>query len=353
MSLSKIMGVSISGIASAVPELKRDISDDFNTFGKNEVQKISQNIGVKNRYVASSNLCTSDLCFSAAKRLLSNLNCKKNTVDALIFVSQTPDYRLPSTSCILQHRLGLSTDCAAFDINMGCSGYIYGLWIASNLIANGSANRVMLLVGDTSTKLTSPNDRSVALLFGDAGTATLLEKSKTLSKTLTFAMGTDGSGSDHLIVPSGGFRHPVNKSSKIRIERENGNFRSDEDLYMNGPEIFAFTLARVTPLIRSILKASDWSIDDTDYFVFHQANKFIIEHLAKRIKLPLEKVPITMETYGNTSSASIPLAMSAKLSGKLRTREQKLVLSGFGVGYSWGAVSLETGPMVMPEIIFI
>lgn len=352
MSTSKISGVKISGIASAVPEQIRTILDDMKVFGEDEVSKISESIGVKSRHVAPPHLCTSDLCYSAAERLLSDADWAKDSVNALIFVSQTPDYRLPATSCVLQNRLGLSTECAAFDISMGCSGYIYGLWMASNLIAGGSADRVLLLVGDTSNKLLSPQDRSVALLFGDAGTATLLEKSAS-AESMTFVMGTDGAGSGNLIVPAGGFRNPSNDSSRTRVDKENGNIRSDEDLYMNGAEVFAFTLARVAPLIKSVLSASNWTTDDVDFFVFHQANKFMLNFLAKKMKLPPHKIPLTLEKLGNTSSASIPLALSDSLTQKLRAEELKLVLSGFGVGYSWGAVTLIAGPIIMPELILV
>ena len=352
MSTSRISGVKISGIASAVPEQIRTVLEDMKVFDADEVSKISDNIGVKSRHIAPPHICTSDLCYFAAERLLRDADWAKDSVDALIFVSQTPDYRLPATGCVLQNRLGLSTECAAFDISMGCSGYIYGLWMASNLIAGGSANRVLLLVGDTVNKLLSPQDRSVALLFGDAGTATLLEKSVS-AEVMTFVMGTDGAGADNLIVPAGGFRNLSNDSSSLPLERENGNIRSDQDLFMNGAEVFAFTLARVSSLIKSVLDESKWTTDDVDFFVFHQANKFMLNFLAKKMKLPPGKVPITLEKLGNTSSASIPLALTDSLAQKLRAEKLKLVLSGFGVGYSWGAVTLSAGPIIMPELIVV
>jgi 3-oxoacyl-[acyl-carrier-protein] synthase-3 len=197
----------------------------------------------------------------------------------------------------------------------------------------------------------SPQDRSVALLFGDAGTATLVEKSSE-AKPLTFVLGTDGAGGNNLIVPAGGFRHIGDDASRLPSERENGNIRSDQDLFMNGAEIFTFTLARVPPLIKKVLAESNRTIEEVDRFVFHQANKFMLDFLAKKMKLPSDKIPLALEKFGNTSSASIPLALSVSLSEKLRHGELKLVLSGFGVGYSWGAVSLDAGPMIMPELIF-
>jgi len=352
MSSSIITGVKIAGLASAVPEQMRTLADDILVYGAEEVVKISDSTGVKRRHVAPPNICTSDLCFAASEQLMAAASIARDSIDCLIFVSQTPDYRLPATSCILQSRLGLSNTCAAFDVSMGCSGYVYGLWIASTLIASGGAKRVLLLVGDTSNKLVAPRDRSVSLLFGDAGTATLLERSEQ-SASVTFVLGTDGAGQNNLIVPAGGFRTPASDATGMRSERENGNIRSEEDLYMNGAEIFSFTLSRVAPLIKTVLENSGWSSQDVDNYVFHQANKFMLNHLAKKMKLPSEKVVLALENYGNTSSASIPLAMTTSLAEKLRVGELKLVLAGFGVGYSWGAAALTIGPIVLPELVIV
>ena len=352
MSVSRISNVKISGIASAVPEQTRTVLDDMIFFGEDKVSKISRNIGVKSRHIAPAHLCTSDLCYFAAERLLSDAGWAKDSVDTLIFLSQTPDYKLPATSCVLQDRLGLSTDCAAFDINMGCSGYIYGLWVASSLLSSGGAKRILLLVGDTVNKLVSKQDQSVALLFGDAGTATLLESSSS-AEEITFVLGTDGAGADNLIVPAGGFRSPSNDSTRIQMEKENGTLRSDEELAMNGAEIFAFTLERVPKLINSVLSESNWTTDDVDFFIFHQANKFMLDFLTKKMKLPAHKVLLNLEKFGNTSSASIPLALSDSLIEKMRIDKCKVILSGFGVGYSWGAVGLNMGPIIMPDVISV
>lgn len=352
MSIFVIRGVKISGIASAVPMHFRTIQDDIPIFGKNETSKISQSIGVNSRHIAPPHLCTSDICYFAAKSLLNDACISRDSIDALIFVSQTPDYRLPATSCILQNRLGFRTECAAFDLNMGCSGYVYGLWVASTIIAAGNAQQVLLLVGDTSSKLISSKDRSTSLLFGDSGTATLLSKTAN-DKIMYFNLGTDGSGYNNLIIPAGGCRNPSNESTRIAILKENGNLRSDEHLYMNGAEVFAFTLQRVPPMIDILLKYSKYLQDDIDYYIFHQANKFIVDYLAKKMKLPVSKVPINTYRYGNTSSASIPLILTDILSKQLKTTELKLVFSGFGVGYSWGSVCLDCGPIVIPDIILV
>jgi len=334
MTTSSVSGIKICGIASAVPESTRSFADGVKVFGEENVAKIAGSTGVQKRHIASS-LCASDLCFAAAERLLEEATCNRDSIDALVFVSQTPDYILPATSCSLHHRLNLSKACATFDLNLGCSGYVYGLWVVSNLIASGSVKKALLLAGDTITRLTSPLDRSVALLFGDAGTATLLKKDKN-EDIITFVLGTDGAGEDNLIVPAGGFRQPLTESNMKRTGREGGNVRSDAELFMNGAEIFSFTLDVVPSLVKRLLAESDWNVDDVDAFVMHQANRFMLQYLSKRMKLPKDKVVFAMENYGNTSLASIPLAMTTCLADRLKAERLRLLLAGFGVGYSWG-----------------
>ncbi len=352
MTNCKISGVNIAGIASAVPETFLTVADDSEIFGQEEMRKLSESTGVQKRHIAPKEMCTSDLCFAAAEKLLSELNWSRDSIDTLIFVSQTPDYFLPATSCSLHHRLGLSKHCAAFDLNLGCSGYVYGLWVASNLLSQGNVKRLLLLVGDTITKLTSPQDRSVAPLFGDAGTATALEHHQN-ADAMVFQMGTDGSGEPHLIVPVGAFRQPHTEKTTQRKERESGNIRSDEDLYMNGTEIFTFTLREVPKLINSTLNAAEWTLESVDTFVMHQANRFMLQHLTKKMKLPPEKVIVTLADYGNTSSASIPLAITHSLTQRSKNNILRLVLAGFGVGFSWGAVALTFKNIILPDLVIV
>jgi 3-oxoacyl-[acyl-carrier-protein] synthase III len=350
MATCSVAGVRVAGIASAVPDRIRTLAAEAAVFGEAEVARVSESIGVRSRHVVFDGMCASDLCFAAADRLLGDLGWARESVDALIFVSQTPDYRLPATSCDLQRRLRLPKTCAAFDVGLGCSGHVYGLWIASSLVSAGGARRVLVLTGDASTYFCSPLDRSVALLFGDAGTATAIEADAAASP-MTFVLGTDGGGRDNLIVPAGGFRTPHSAATSTRVAGDDGNSRSAEDLFMNGAEIFAFTLREVPPLVNAVLQGAGWTVDEVEAFVFHQANQFMLQHLAKRLKLPRDRFVLAMEEFGNTSSASVPLAISARLGPALRGRPLRMVLAGFGVGYSWAAVALTCGPMVMPDVL--
>ena len=250
MATCTIAGVRLAGVASAVPDRTRNVADEAPVFGEADAARVSDSLGVRNRHVVFDGLCASDLCFAAADRLLGDLGWARDSVDALLFVSQTPDYRLPATSCGLQERLRLSTQCAAFDVGLGCSGHVYGLWIASSLMVAGGARRVLVLTGDTSTNFCSPLDRSVALLFGDAGTATALEADSGAAP-MSFVLGTDGSGRDNLIVPAGGFRTPHSPLTAARVAGDDGNSRSAEELFMNGAEIFTFTLREVPPLVHA------------------------------------------------------------------------------------------------------
>ncbi len=354
MAIAKIEGVRVSGIASAVPDTLRPVADFDETFGAEDVRRISQSTGVERRGVAAPELCCSDLCYAAAKRLLEDLNWDPATVDGLIFVSQSFDFSsIPATSCILQMRLGLPKSCAAIDIALGCSGYVYGLWVAAGMITGGGLRRVLLLAGDVS-RATSPSDRSTALLFGDAGSATAVEKDSAGSP-FVFQLGTDGSGWMNLVVPVGGqsSRHPRDSTTCVRKQAEANNFRSPEELFMDGAEIFAFTLREVPSLVSGVLATAGWNKEEIDYFVFHQANKFMLTHLAKRMKLPLQKVPFSLKEYGNTSSASIPLTINSELGDIISTQPLKMLMAGFGVGYSWGACTTILGPMVAPPIILV
>jgi 3-oxoacyl-[acyl-carrier-protein] synthase-3 len=348
-----IRSVRIAGIASAVPAEAMSPIETAGPAGisPEEAQKIAHMTGVHKRHVASLSCCTSNMACAAAQRLLEDLNWKPESIDALVVVSQTHDYDLPATACILQHRLGLSHSCAAFDMSLGCSGYGYGLWACSGILTAG-ASRVLLLAGDTMSRTCSPQDRSTVFLFGDAGTATALERDAN-APDMTFVLGTDGSGREFLIQPDSGFRNRATPGSFERRSTADGSLRGPLDLYMDGAEVLAFTLRRVPPMIAEALSASSWTLNEVDAFVPHQANQFMLQHLGKRLKIPAGKLVLSLDEFGNTSSASIRLALSHRLGGRLRQEQMKLVLAGFGVGWSWGAVAVTWGPMVMPEILYL
>lgn len=335
------------GIATVVPPQENTVTVIGG--GKiEELAKVTANTGVMSRRIVSPEICTSDLCTKAAEILLKGTQCDPNSIDLLVFISQTADYILPATACSLHGRLGLAKHCAAFDINLGCSGYTYGLSLAAAYLQSGAASRVLLLVGDTISKIAGAEDRSVAYLFGDAGSATLLERNENAAP-IHFVTGTDGAGAPHLQVAAGMFRSPSTEATRTATIREGGNIRSDEQLFMNGPEIFSFTLREIPSLIRTSLERAGWHIDQVDAIVMHQANRFMLEYLSKRMKLPPDKVVLALERYGNTSSASIPLAICDRLGERLASGPAKLLLAGFGVGFSWASAAIETDrPFIAP-----
>jgi 3-oxoacyl-[acyl-carrier-protein] synthase-3 len=345
----EIAGVRIAGIASAVPTQACGL-DSLASIDPDQALKISENVGVRTRRIAPPSLCASDLCHAAAARLMRDLDWPPDEITGLIFITQTPDYVLPATSHSLHARLGLPASCYAFDINLGCSGFVYGLWIAASLMQNVKG-KTLLLVGDTISRAVSPQDQSVAPLFGDAGSATALEPSSDAAP-MFFELGADGSGANRLMIPAGGFRHPRDASSSMRTQREGQNIRSDNDLFMDGAEVFTFTLQRVPGLIKAILGSAGCGLDGIDHVVFHQANRFMLDYLAKRIKIPPEKFGLAMREFGNTSSASIPMAITTTaLRSRLQNSTARLLLAGFGVGFSWAATVLHCGPGVFPELI--
>ncbi|MWV46624.1 ketoacyl-ACP synthase III [Paenibacillus sp. HJL G12] len=331
--------VSIRGICSALPKNKVDLSTDIPYFTTKEIRKTLNVIGTNTVFRALEDQTTADLCTTAAEKVLQDLDWERDTIDALIFLSQTPDYVLPATSCVLQHKLGLSNNCIAFDITLGCSGYVYGLYIVSQLVQSGGIKRALLLVGDTISKLISPQDRSVSLLFGDAGSATALEFSPEVNE-ISFVMGTDGAGAKSIIVPAGGYRERYNANSMTKILHQDGYLRAHEDLYMNGTEVFNFTSEVVPRLISEILEMHQWTDLDVDYYMMHQANKFILGFLANKCGIDITKVPINIHKFGNTSSASIPLLMTDSEVILNKKDRANLILAGFGVGLSWGAAAL-------------
>jgi len=337
MAKGTINNVKIKGMACAVPDTIVKTTDYYDKFGEDFVRKFTKVVGIEQRHRSDGLITTSDLCYAAAQNLFSELDIAKESIDTLIFVSNTNDYILPATACVLQYRLGLSKECIAFDVGLGCSGYVYGIHMAGSYIQAGVAERVLLLAGETDT-MVSPDDKSQGMLYGDGGSATILEKDANAAP-VNYLLNTDGSGFRHLIVPCGGTRNK--NGDRKRTEREVGIVRSDYDTYMDGPEIFNFTATEVTNSIISFIRHFKISIDDCDLVVFHQANLFMLRHMAKKIKLPLEKMPISIDRYGNTVSASIPITLCDYVRRCNADKKLKLLAVGFGVGLSWGLLYME------------
>lgn len=306
-----------------------------------DVVRSEGKLGIKSRHVAQTGECASDLAFVAANKLIDSLGLDRGSIDCLVLCTQSPDYFLPATSCVLQHRLGLPTSCAAFDFNQGCSGYVYGLYLAKSLVSSGLACNVLLLTAETYTKLIHPRDRTTRLLFGDAASATLVTGSPGGARIGAFSLGTDGAGAENLIVPAGASRTPASYKTKIESTDSNGCIRTSENLYMNGQEVLNFALERVPEVVRDLLRRADVAFDEIGWFVFHQANAFMNEILRSKMRIPRPKYPICLEEFGNTVSNTIPITLCEK--GQRFVRGDKVMLVGFGVGYSWGACVLEWG----------
>jgi len=335
-------GSRIAGVVSCVPSRRIENEHFLDRFG-DKVHDVVKMTGVRTRHWVEDGVTTSDLCAAAAGRLLDRTGWEPGSVDGLIFVSQTPDYRLPATACVLQDRLGLRAGILAFDVSLGCSGYPYALWMAMMMIQTGAARRILLAVGDTSSIMNDGDDRGTALLFGDAGTVTAVEATTPGADPAHFILGTDGAGADNLIVAEGAFRK---RDATGKLEG-----RQLDKLFMDGGEVFNFTLKAVPGLVRDTVAAAGNGVDDYDVFLLHQANAFMIRHLAKKAKLPPEKVPINIDRYGNTSSATLPLLMTTDVADALTSGDRQVAMFGFGVGYSWASASMRVGPLAACETI--
>jgi 3-oxoacyl-[acyl-carrier-protein] synthase-3 len=330
---------TVEAIRSYLPEkvvTNADLSPEVGWIA----EEILAKTGISQRHVAGANECVSDMAVQAAEKLFSEGHTDRKAVEFLILCTQTPDHYLPATACLVQHRLGLSTQCAAFDINQGCSGYVYSLGLASAFIRSGMAECGLVLTGDNYTKFINAKDRSVRTLFGDAATATLVRTGQGPGLD-HFVFGTDGAGAKNLIIPAGGTRLPRGEQTAQLVTDGSGNTRCQNDLFMDGPQIFSFTLKRVPELLSGVLARSGLQVTDIDWFVLHQANRYMLDHLRQKLKIPPEKLVWFLERVGNTVSSTIPLAIEhAAAKGQFR-EGQLLFLAGFGVGFSWGATLLQ------------
>jgi 3-oxoacyl-[acyl-carrier-protein] synthase III len=331
------MGAKLTQIGVYLPEKTLSNDELAEQFPEWSAGKIGEKIGISVRHVAARDETALDMAVNACEMILTTEH--KNRVDFILLCTQSPDYFLPTSACIMQERLGLRTDIGALDFNLGCSGFIYGLALSKGLIASGIANSVLLVMSETYSKHIHQADKSNRSIFGDAAAAVVIERS-TREHIGEFVLGTDGRGKDNLIVHNGGMRNRQidtgNKPDPFLAYGINPNC-----LYMNGPEIFNFTIQSVPPLVTETLARNRTTIDAIDYVIFHQANKFMLDYLRKKIKIPDNKFFIDMEETGNTVSATIPIALGSAIKNNLIKTGDKILLAGFGVGYSWGAVVIE------------
>ena len=336
MPLLKYTNAKISAISCCVPKKQIDNleSEEYGTI--EERKKYIETTNVRFRRIADNNTTAADLCYHAAEKVIKDNNISRGSIDALILVTQTPDYFLPPSSIILQNRLDLSTSIIAFDVNLGCSGYVNGLNVAFSFLQNESINRILLLCGDTLTKLTTLKDKTTGYLFGDAGSATLIEKGSNCESY--FSINSDGSEANILITEAGGFKDVSN--------------RKKPELFMDGMGVFNFTISKIPKDVKKLLNFSDKSINDIDRIYYHQANKFINDFISKKLKVNFEKTPFSMYNYGNTSSASIPLTIVDSYY-KANPHYEKVLLSGFGVGLSWAHCLLDLENVEISEIVEI
>lgn len=324
----------IKAISYFLPEKVVTNEDLVSDFPEWTVEKIASKIGVNQRHVASESETATDLAVIAAQKLFNDYpDVSKDNIDFILFCTQSPDYFLPSSACIIQDRLELSSDCGAFDYNLGCSGYIYGLAIAKGLISGNIASNVLLLTAETYNKYLHSRDKGNRTIFGDAATATLISKNG-YAKIEEFSLGTDGSGAENLILKTGASKNPK-KAGDLKYD-ENGNPISSDYLYMNGAEIFSFTQKNVPVVVNKTIEKNCLLKDDIDLFVFHQANSYMLSFLQRKLRIPPKRFFVNMTNIGNTVSNSIPIALcEAKEQNLLKGN---VLLCGFGVGYSWGGV---------------
>lgn len=335
MAILKYNNVGISAIAACVPQKIEYNKDLGYMMSDEEIQKAIQNIGIEERRIAEPDVCSSDLCLRAAQQLMTDNSIDSQSIDVLLFVSQTSDYHQPATAAVLQHKLGLSKNTIAFDINLACSGYVFGLSTAYAYLQNEGINRVLLLVGETMSKIVSRYDKVNTPLFGDAGTATLIEKGERFGKSL-FSLHTDGKGAEVMMIPDGGFRNPVKENSFIEETDANGDKRTRLQFRMDGMAVFNFGMSEEPRDVKNIVEAAGMELSDIDLLIYHQANKFMTDFFTKWLKFDKAKTPYSIRKFGNTSSASIPLTIVTELKNAYPERSN-VILSGFGAGLSWGS----------------
>jgi len=333
-----LIGAYIRGIDFSLPEKVMTNSELSYLHPGWKMEEVQTRTGVQNRHWCQENETALDLGEKAARILMKRVEMLPSDIRTIIFCTQSPDYPMPPNACLLQHRLGVPKHVGAFDINLACSGYIYGLHLAKALIQAEMSDNILLVTAETYSRWMNPNDRGPTTLFGDAGAATIISSGK--AGLREFVLGTDGGGAQTFYVPAGGAKKPHSDDTKKPIEDENGNIRTEENLFMNGAEVLDFVKREVPPAFQNLLRVSSWGLDDVDLFVFHQASQISLDLLFKMLNIPANKQFVNLSAIGNTVSASIPIALrEAELRGVLKPG-MRIILMGFGVGLSWGGCTV-------------
>lgn len=344
------INTSVKGVTVCMPTNIVE-NNDYELLQVEERLKLIETIGIERRRVAPKNVCTSDLCYQAAEHLINKLAWNKSDIDLLLFVSQTPDYKMPATSCLLQERLGLSMSCMTIDISQGCSGFVYGLSVIGALLSNGSIKKALLLTGNTQSKNISFHDKSVYPLFSDAGSALAIEYSPDNYDKMNFYFATDGSGKNTIIIPDGGYRNPINQDS-FKIEEFDGGIKRNRlNIRMEGDDVFSFVISQVPKAYNSLFEHFKIDRNSVDYYLIHHASKFLCEKLRKKMSFEKEKTPIVLKDFGNASNASIPLILCTALKEEVKSKKINLIISGFGVGLSLGIGEISLNHLKCSDLI--
>lgn len=333
-----INNVNLVAVNSWLPQTSVELRSLSSLYGDAEVESIIKATGVERVRIADDTMTSSDMCFYAAEALFEKEQFDRSRIDGLVFVSQTTDWILPATSISLQDRLELSKDVVCIDIHYGCSGYIYGLFQAASWIACGACENVLVLAGDTTSRMINEHDKSLRLVFGDCGTASIVSK---VPGQMGFHIQSDGSGSDRLIVPAGGFRLPISEETSVLEWDEDKNGRTKNDLFMDGMAIFNFAITKVHKNINTLIEKMNWQKEDVGFYGLHQANEFMVNYVRKKLKVDENLVPVNVRNYGNTGPATLPLLLSDVCSCEHSYDLNKTIMSGFGVGLSWGSVATD------------
>ena len=334
------MKVGISAVSYFLPPAVETVEQLAQEFPEWSIEKIATKTGINRRHIAGSDVCSSDLALGSARILFDEHHIDPADVDFVLLCTQSPDYLLPTTACLLQDRLGIPQTAGALDFNLGCSGFIYGLGLAGGLIQSNQADKVLLITAETYSKFISSKDKSVRSIFGDAAASTLITRADN-SSLGPFIYGTDGAGAKHLMLKVGGMRYPRVADVSPPVIDQYGNLHDEACLIMNGQEVFNFTLKVVPAAVEALLDKAGFQQEQVDYFIFHQANRFMLETLRKKLRIPEDRFCICLEHCGNTVSSTIPIALAHALKEGRVHSGSRVMLVGFGVGLSWGAVLVE------------